>query len=550
MEKNGNDKKKVNNSPEVKPADKSTVPNMSDSKVADKEKTKNVTDMYSGLLAQMLQENGVTFTSEGEKKDLMSFALTKLFDDYKTYCMDKEKICQTKIAELKLQNQLRNATAKEEYSASFTIPEGIVDDFEVDIKQEFVKGLTGIKEGLTYTISGTPVLDDPKSPQEVELVIRYKYVGWVEGKPILSTTLRFAVNANSRDLWNNNPTPEDIEYFKPDQDCDYVKVEEKNGVPQKDIVAASVRGRSHAHENPGKPRDDDFKVSYCEDTGWYVMAVADGAGSAKFSREGSKIACETVQGFCKECLTNTEEFEASIAKYYEENSKENNDDSIMAARKAVGDKIYGILGTAAVRAHKAINEEVEKYNNGLSERARMNTSNSGIKDSVIPSQKAVSKDFATTLLLTICKKFDFGWFVASWWVGDGAIGLYEEGKGIKILGEPDEGEFGGQTRFLTMREIFTDATAFYKRLRFVIVPDFTALLLMTDGVSDAKFETDANLASLEKWDELWRDIAGENEEKCKVDLSDDNEESKYQLMQWLNFYTKSNHDDRTIAILY
>ena len=120
----------------------------------------------------------------------------------------------------------------------------------------------------------------------------------------------------------------------------------------------------------------------------------------------------------------------------------------------------------------------------------------------------------------------------------------------KILGEPDEGEFGGQTRFVTMRDIFADATSIYKRLRFELAPDFTALMLMTDGVSDAKFETDANLNNIEKWDALWNDIQGENEDKCKVELTDDNSESQYQLMQWLNFYTKSNHDDRTIAILY
>ena len=160
------------------------------------------------------------------------------------------------------------------------------------------------------------------------------------------------------------------------------------------------------------------------------------------------------------------------------------------------------------------------------------------------------KDYATTLLIAICKKFKFGWFVATWWVGDGAVGLYKQGESIKILGEPDEGEFGGQTRFVTMRDIFADAASIYKRLRFNIVPDFTALMLMTDGVSDAKFETDVNLNNIEKWDALWNDIQGENEDKCKVELTDDNSESQYQLMQWLNFYTKSNHDDRTIAILY
>ncbi len=61
---------------------------------------------------------------------------------------------------------------------------------------------------------------------------------------------------------------------------------------------------------------------------------------------------------------------------------------------------------------------------------------------------------------------------------------------------PDEGEFAGQTRFLTMSDIFKDAQSVMSRLRFSIEEDFTALLLMTDGVSDPMFETDTILTTL------------------------------------------------------
>ncbi len=66
------------------------------------------------------------------------------------------------------------------------------------------------------------------------------------------------------------------------------------------MVAASQRGRSHAIE--GKPRDDDFALYFDEESEWYVMIVADGAGSAKYSRKGSQIACNTVMSVCKEKL--------------------------------------------------------------------------------------------------------------------------------------------------------------------------------------------------------------------------------------------------------
>ena len=163
------------------------------------------------------------------------------------------------------------------------------------------------------------------------------------------------------------------------------------------------------------------------------------------------------------------------------------------------------------------------------------------------------KDFATTLMFAICKKFDFGWFIASYWVGDGAMCLYNEEKGIaKLLGIPDEGEYSGQTRFLTMPEIFKDGTAVFERLRFSIEDDFTSLMLMTDGVSDPMFETANNLNDFEKWKEFWNKIkTGFPEDEIGgVDLSDDNEESKNQLLKWLDFWSPGNHDDRTIAILY
>ena len=103
-----------------------------------------------------------------------------------------------------------------------------------------------------------------------------------------------------------------------------------------------------------------------------------------------------------------------------------------------------------------------------------------------------------------------------------------------------------------MQEIFKDAKSVMDRLRFSIEDDFTALMLMTDGVSDPMFETDNNLNSTAKWDEFWDKLHDgfKDDEIPGVDLSDDNEESKYQLLHWLDFWSPGNHDDRTIAILY
>ena len=59
------------------------------------------------------------------------------------------------------------------------------------------------------------------------------------------------------------------------------------------IIAASRRGRSHEHA--GLFRDDDFSITLIENTPWSVLTVADGAGSAQYSREGSRIAVEIVE---------------------------------------------------------------------------------------------------------------------------------------------------------------------------------------------------------------------------------------------------------------
>ena len=67
---------------------------------------------------------------------------------------------------------------------------------------------------------------------------------------------------------------------------------------------------------------------------------------------------------------------------------------------------------------------------------------------------------------------------------------------------------------------------------------------MSDGITDPKFETDANLSKIDKWNDLWNDLSK------TVDFTDDNEESAEQLLKWMDFWSPGNHDDRTIAILF
>jgi serine/threonine protein phosphatase PrpC len=383
-----------------------------------------------------------------------------------------------------------------------------------DLADYWFEGLEQI--GLVHNTETKEITGIPLLAGDHKIILKIKRNDWSEGKPIFEREINLIINPDPKTLWKNIPTPTDIEYFKPDSDKSYVKVEAVSGFlgtgksPRKDMVAASQRGRSHAQE--GKARDDDFALKYIKEHDWYIMAVADGAGSAKSSRKGSEIACNTVKKVC-------EQFIRSHHKEFEQLIKEFSSDKTGEKRKKMGDSLYKILGNAVFKSLKNIEEEAK-------------------------TSSKPTKDFATTLIISICKKFKFGWFVGAFWVGDGGIGIYnKETKFLKVLGESDGGEFAGQTRFLTMPEI-TQPAELYRRLRFDIVDDFTALILMTDGVTDPKFETDANLGRFEKWDELWDDLSKE------VKLIDDNTAAADQLLSWLDFWSPGNHDDRTIAILY
>lgn len=457
-------------------------------------------------------------------EEFLKFVSDKLWNQYNKHLMDEILMTENKVNGIAL--NLPNASENKPY-------EQTIDFGDTKIAIERVDGLSAETHGLNVTvcddkksfkIAGTPDLNPIRNAgteieSTFELTVFYKYEGLClpPKKPLLERKLQLVINQDPRYLWKNIPVDwekmPDPKYEKEDADCQYVTVKAlPDGTPQKDIVAASKRGRSHAQE--GKPRDDDFQLYHDEQTNWYVIAVADGAGSAKFSREGSRLACNVTVEVCKKALSNCEKFEENINLWHIDQKSED-------AGKLVSTDIYNILGKAAHKAHLEINAEAAR-------------------------EKNRPKDYATTLLLAICKKFDFGWFIASFWVGDGAMCLYDkENHTSVLLGTPDEGEYGGQTRFLTMPEIFANPTDFFSRLKCRIVPDFTALFLMSDGVSDPKFETDVNLNSTEKWDALWDDLKDNG-----VELTDDNEAAKEQLLNWLDFWAPGNHDDRTIAILY
>lgn len=445
-----------------------------------------------------------------DKDTFLNWTINRLWSTYKEERMNQRLIIENEIKNLGL--RFPNGTVKKEYCAFFELPIDKISNVELAGADEL--GLIlAIGDDGKCSLSGKP-----NTAGDFTLTLRYNTV---EGEEASELKIPVAFNPNPRSLWRNIPTDENIPYFKPDFEKNYIKVEAgEDGRPRKDIVAASQRGRSHAQE--GKARDDHFTLFHCDDSDWYVIAVADGAGSAKYSRKGSEVACNTVVNHCRGLLADNPAFESAIREY----EADRNDS---AKRTALTKHVIDIIYNGALKAHEAVKKVAEA------------------------NEESKLKDFATTLMFAVCKKYDFGWFIASFWVGDGAMCLFDEkAQTAKLLGTPDEGEFSGQTRFLTMSEIFRDKDVVAKRLRMAIVPDFTALFLMSDGVSDPMFETDKNLNDYAKWAEFWHNLKNgfPEDEIGGVDLSDDNEAAQDQLLGWLDFWSPGNHDDRTIAILY
>ncbi|MGH8581586.1 MAG: PP2C family serine/threonine-protein phosphatase [Gammaproteobacteria bacterium] len=329
------------------------------------------------------------------------------------------------------------------------------------------------------------------------LKVHYRFAPAAPDRPELMSECLLTVNADPRTLWQIQLSNRGAPGWKPDEDRKYMR-----GAGERRLAAASKRGRSHAHV--GGFREDDFFLD--ASSGWNVLAVADGAGSATMSRRASQIAVRTagkllVGALCGAPGRKLEEAAPML------------DSQSPSAIHSVRKDAYNLLAKAAFEAYKAIEDE---------------------------ATPALVKDYSTTLILGVHKQVSEGpHLFASYWVGDGGVAAYRNRERVVVLGEADSGEFAGQTRFLD-RPLVHSAEETMKRIRVALMPEFTSLVLMTDGVSDPKFETDRNMEDLSRWDAFWREL--------EPLLADDAPDER--LLEWLDFWSQGNHDDRTIAVLW
>lgn len=343
-------------------------------------------------------------------------------------------------------------------------------------------------------ISGTP-----KASGDYEL--KFKGVISSADKQHQPTLIiaRLTVNPDPRSLWQDLPSDSEALFHKPDfYTCGY----EHDNMR---LLASSRRGRSHAHK--GTHRDDEARVEWLSESGWHILAVADGAGSCQYSRRGSQLALEVaIDHLCQELGGDAGKalYDACLTQ-----------DDINSTFNATTSKaIHQTLITAAWNAASAI--RTEAVDNQFS-----------------------AKEFSTTLLILLHKPTIDGHLVIGFSIGDGAIVAYDAENGVNLLCTPDSGEFAGQTRFLDTG-LFQNQDI-YQRVKITLIPSFTALMAMTDGITDAKFDTETQLSQKAPWDSLWSELSPQ--------LEGDLEEVEIQMLEWLNFFIPGHHDDRSITLL-
>ena len=351
------------------------------------------------------------------------------------------------------------------------------------------------KSGLTLDVATFRLAGEPVAAGRYpfSLAIYLRQTNQVRHLTLQGTLL---VNPDPRSLWQAHEPPANSPYPKP-----HVHAMSTFG---EDFVciAASVRGRAKAHA--GKFRDDDVQVAHLA-SGWHLMVVADGAGSSELSREGARVACESVvTALREEALPDVPGGWRSLSV----------DDE---RRQAFEERIATRVIAAVRRAYDAIVELSETLGRS-------------------------SDDFATTLLVTLCRRCDDGWMVVCFGIGDGAVAaMANRGQKSVLLNRPDSGSFAGQTRFLTSYPPSWDEGSL-ARLRMVLMDELVALIAMTDGVSDAKFDSEQALNEDDSWRRVWREL------KDVLDPFADERLSEERLCDWLKFWSQGNHDDRTIAI--
>lgn len=388
----------------------------------------------------------------------------------------------------KLQVHLKNARAGEAYRGELTV-DGLSK----------VRLIDAANTGLIWKAEDQTLTGTPSTAGDFRII----FGGLIQDQSV-EVIADLAVIPDPKSLWVSKPSDRGVPFWKSDEDFGQVE-------GQLLLAAASKRGRSHARE--GGCRDDDFGLLWYAASNWHIGVVADGAGSARFSRRGSQLAVETVLAKLPLLLDEHLSAQLDVLVGRHLSGEAGTDETIRRA-------LYSSLAGAAFQAARAVETEAQ-------------------------SQQCEAAAFYTTLIIGVCRKTPQGWFFAAFGIGDGGAAVFSLHDACVIpLTLADGGEFAGQTRFLQTSEFHGGYDDLSRRLVFCIQPEFTVFALMTDGITDPKFPTDVAFADLAKWGNFWNDDL-----TLGVDLRRGNDDLKQEFLAWMDFWSPGNHDDRTLAVM-
>ncbi|MBA4064898.1 MAG: hypothetical protein C0501_14525 [Isosphaera sp.] len=280
-------------------------------------------------------------------------------------------------------------------------------------------------------------------------------------------------------VWRYIPPPDDI----PDPHAESDACEAADPPAGFRLFGARVRGKKHKHD--GTHCDDWFEFDRAGD--WTVVAVADGAGSKKFSRVGAKAACEAAVRVLAEELPAVEMEADRLADGW--TAGLDRPEPALAFADPGIDAVRQLLHAAVNRAYEAV----------VAAAARRAADPDHAK---VLGRPLDIGDLSCTLLLAAHRPVRIDGkdadFVLACQVGDGLVGVVDGNGDAHPLGSADSGGFSGETEFLTS-DGKRDAAYLDRKVAAFIGP-VGALLVMTDGVADDYFPAPAELGR------LWADL--------------------------------------------
>lgn len=331
--------------------------------------------------------------------------------------------------------------------------------------------------------------------------------------------IHFAVKANPRDLWKN---------IEPDLSKPFPKTHtDRSGFENEfvKVIAASRRGRDHEHR--GEFREDDFRVEFDEALQMLFVAVSDGMGSYERSREASRIQCEESIASLTESLREGVTQSGDLLKdrildgFTQHIHEEGELDAIQPY-------VTQVMTNAALASYRKLAEVAKKE---------------GVPLKGGPKNSSGKKEgFAATLLLAVVFRHEGQWCTFTFATGDGIL-VALDGAEVSLLMTPDKGEDHNET--LPLSHIQWNSPTIVDELKartFIHTSrEMTHVMVMTDGVSNGKLQTGSEHLDPDDWKNLCGEVLG------YFDVSNMDVAAE-KLEEWLHFYVKGTHDDRTLVM--